>query len=306
MQTYKGSTITTQTPRVHQGGEHVCTSTPQKSRSVDQSGRRLRSTSRAVETDRVRSKKKGSNVADMLDTSPASSQSQRVTTKETRDSLHFEEEIVEEDDAAAGGGAETMQGGGTVSGLVPADRQEGLVSGEVRQIIVDKKVDSQRNIQTVQHYVLGLAGMEINMGKIGKTSQNQDSLLHRYKKQVEGVAEAWWKYQCDPKGGRQGSHWMNNRSAGWMDQRLLHTDNNLQKPIGGKYLWDQWTDGLRSSIDNEVMVTWNFVTTMGLEVSGGDFMTIIDFVMQSWYETSLDRVSKSDAKKIKADNLKKW
>ena len=281
-------------------------STPQKSRSADQSGRSSRNTSRAVETDRVRSKKKGSNVADILDTLLASSQSQRVTTKETRDSLHFEEDIVEEDDAVVGGGTETMQGGGTVSGLVPADRQEGLVSGEVRQIIVDKKVDSQRNIQTVQHYVLGLAGMEINMGKIGKTSQNQDSLLHTYKKQVEGVAETWWKYQCDPKGGRQGSHWMNNRSAGWMDQRLLHTDNNLQKPIGGKYLWDQWTDGLRSSIDNEVMVTWNFVTTMGLEVSGGDFMTIIDFVMQSWYETSLDRVSKSDAKKIKADNLKKW
>jgi len=158
----------------------------------------------------------------MLNTSPASSQSQRVTTKESRDSLHLEEVIVEEDDAVAGGGAETMQGGGAVSGLVPADRQEGLVSGEVRQIIVDKKVDSQRNIQTVQHYVLGLAGMEINMGKIGKTSQNQASLLHTYKKQVEGVAEAWWKYQCDPKGGRQGPHWMNNRSVGWLAQRLLH------------------------------------------------------------------------------------
>jgi len=61
------------------------------------------------------------------------------------------------------------------------------------------------------------------------------------------------------------------------------------------------------------MPAWNQVTANGvnMQVSGCDFMTIHDRVMQMWYEISLDRVKKVDGKttpavSIKEDSLKQW
>jgi len=61
------------------------------------------------------------------------------------------------------------------------------------------------------------------------------------------------------------------------------------------------------------MPAWNVVTANGanMQVSGCDFMTIHDRVIQMWYEIFLDSVKKVEGKikpvtDIKEDSLKPW
>jgi len=93
----------------------------------------------------------------------------------------------------------------------------------------------------------------------------------------------------------------------------MHKDRECRNEVDGKHLWNQLLDSIRPVIDNEAMPAWNVVTANGanMPVSGCDFMTIHDRVIQMWYEIFLDSVKKVEGKikpvtDIKEDSLKPW
>jgi len=182
-----------------------------------------------------------------------------------------------------------------------------------RNLYQEKFLDSQLSIQQWQHYIIGKAALDINLGKTNKIASNMQLLANAYKKQAEGQAEGIWKFMLHPKGGGKDARWTNGRDVNYLRDRLMHKDQDCQNEADSKYLWNQWLDSIRPAIDNEAMPAWNQVTANGvnMQVSGCDFMTIHDRVMQMWYEISLDRVKKVDGKttpavSIKEDSLKQW
>ena len=182
-------------------------------------------------------------------------------------------------------------------------------SVRTRQTFAHDHVDTHANIQMIQWYILCVAGIEVNLGKLQKTSQNEEKLKACYVRNAQGVAAHYWSFSVDKHGGDKNHQWMHGRDAAWLEKRLIHRDNGLATAIDGRYLWSQWKDNLRTEIENEAMVAFNMVTNNGtnFEISGGDAMTVHDRFMQAWYECNLDRSKgKKAPSEIKKQSIESW
>ena len=108
-----------------------------------------------------------------------------------------------------------------------------------RNLYQEKFVDSQLSIQQWQHYIIGMAVLDINLGKTNKLDANMQLLATAYAKQAEGQAEGIWKFMLHPKGGGKDARWTNGRDVDYLRKRLMHKDKECRNEVDGKYLWNQ-------------------------------------------------------------------